>query len=160
MGQTGDINQISSLLSPIVSSASKVYTDFPFEAKTKSFFSRFLQDRSPTAESLSKVLQSTTVLPLKEIINEIRNLKSDAEIANMRKAGQASGRAFTDAMRKAWTKEKDLAAYMEYEFRSDTCDGSAYIPVVAGGQVKPALVWIVSMPLTPTERQHNPLHAE
>lgn len=160
MRQTGDIHQISSLLSPIVSSASKVYTDFPFEAKTKSLFSRFLQDRSLNVESLSKVLQSTTVLPLKDIINEIRNLKSDAEIANMRKAGQASGRAFTDAMRRAWTKEKDLAAYMEYKSRTNTCDGSAYIPVVAGGQVRSALAWTVNIPLTPTEWQHNPLHAE
>ena len=160
MIQTGDINQISSLLSPIVSSASKVYTDFPFEAKTRSFFSRFLKDRSPSAESLSNVLQSTTVLPLKDIINQIRNLKSDAEIANMRKAGQASGRAFTDAMRRAWTKEKDLAAYMEYKFRTNTCDGSAYIPVVAGGEVRSALAWTVNMLLTPAERQHNPLYAE
>ena len=137
-----------------------MYTDFPFEAKTKSFFSRFLQDRSPNAESLSKVLQSSAVLPLKDIINGIRNIKSDAEIANMRKAGQASGRAFTDAMRRAWTKEKDLAAYMEYKFRTNTCDGSAYIPVVAGGQVRSAIARIVNIVLTPTERQHNPLHAE
>ena len=137
-----------------------MYTDFPFEAKTKSFFSRFLQDRSPNAERLSKVLQSTAVLPLKGIINEIRNVKSDAEIANMRKAGQASGRAFTDAMRQAWTKEKDLAAYMEYKFRTNTCDGSAYIPVVAGGQVRFPFAWIGNMALTPTERQHHPLHAE
>lgn len=93
-------------------------------------------------------------------MNGIRNVKSDAEIANMRKAGQASGRAFTDAMRQAWAKEKDLAAYMDYKFRSNSCDGSAYIPVVAGGQVRSALVRIVNMPLTPTERQHNPLHAE
>ena len=78
----------------------------------------------------------------------------------MRKAGQASGRAFTDAMRQAWTKEKDLAAYMEYSFRTNSCDGSAYIPVVAGGQVRSAIAWKVNKELTPTERQHNPLHAE
>ena len=53
----------------------------------------------------------------------------------MRKAGQASGRAFTDAMRQGWSKEKILAAYLEYQFRLRGCDGSAYIPVVAGGQV-------------------------
>ncbi len=93
-------------------------------------------------------------------MNELRNFKSDAEIANMREAGQASGRAFTDAMRQAWTKENDLAAYMDYKFRSNACDGSAYIPVVAGGQVGSALAWIVNVALTPTERQHNTLHAE
>jgi intermediate cleaving peptidase 55 len=66
----------------------------------------------------------------------MRNLKSDAEIANMRKVGQASGRAYTDAMRQAWTTEKDLAAFMDYKFKLNGCDGRAYIPVVAGGQVR------------------------
>ncbi|KAK3175326.1 hypothetical protein OEA41_002573 [Lepraria neglecta] len=132
--ETGEINQISNLLSPIVSSASKVYTDFPFESKTKFFFSRFFNDRSSNAVGLAKVLESSNIIPLKDIINDIRNIKSDAEIANMRKAGQASGRAFTDAMQQAWTKEKDLAAYLDYKFRSNSCDGSAYVPVVAGGQ--------------------------
>lgn len=54
----------------------------------------------------------------------------------MRKAGQASGRAFTDAMRQTWTKEKELAAFVDYKFRMNGCDGPAYIPVVAGGQVR------------------------
>ena len=53
----------------------------------------------------------------------------------MRKAGQASGRSFTEAMRHVWTKEKDLAAFLEYMFKRRGCDGSAYVPVVAGGKV-------------------------
>lgn len=53
----------------------------------------------------------------------------------MRKAGQASGRAFTDAMRRAWTAEKDLTAFLEYKFKRNGCDTSAYVPVVAGGKV-------------------------
>lgn len=61
-------------------------------------------------------------------------MKSDAEIANMRKAGQASGRAFTEAMRQAWTTEKDLNAFLEYTFKRNGCDASAYVPVVAGGR--------------------------
>ena len=73
--------------------------------------------------------------PLKDLAYELRNIKSDAEIANMRKAGQASGRAYTDAMKRAWTKEADLAGYLDYKFRTNDCDGSAYVPVVAGGQV-------------------------
>ncbi|MCJ1451388.1 hypothetical protein MMC28_001724 [Mycoblastus sanguinarius] len=132
--ESGDINQISDLLSPIVSAASKVYTDIIFESKTKSFFSRFLHDRSSKAEGIAKILETSSILHLKDVINDVRTLKSDAEIANMRRAGQASGRAFTDAMRQAWTKEKDLAAFLEYQFRRQGCDGSAYIPVVAGGQ--------------------------
>lgn len=132
--ETGDINQIPSLLTPIVKEASKTYTDLISEPKNKSFFSRFLYDRSPKVEGLAKVLKSSNTLPLKDVINEVRNLKSDAEIVNMRKAGQASGRAYTDAMRQAWTTEKDLAAYLDYQFKTRGCDCSAYIPVVAGGQ--------------------------
>ena len=81
------------------------------------------------------MFESSKVKPLKPSLNDLRVLKSDAEIANMRKAGQASGRSFTEAMRHAWTKEKDLAAFLEYRFKCHDCDGSAYVPVVAGGQV-------------------------
>lgn len=54
----------------------------------------------------------------------------------MRIAGKASGRAFTNAMRRKWTREKDLAAYLGYEFKTGGCDGEAYVPVVAGGKVR------------------------
>jgi intermediate cleaving peptidase 55 len=70
------------------------------------------------------------------MINEVRAFKSDAEIANMRKAGQASGRAFTELMRQTWTREKDLCNALEYGFKARGCDGSAYVPVVAGGKVQ------------------------
>jgi len=53
----------------------------------------------------------------------------------MRKAGQASGRAFTDVMRQTWTRERDLCNALEYGFKTRGCDGSAYVPVVAGGKV-------------------------
>lgn len=132
--ETGDIDKISNLLTPVINEASKIYTDLISSPKNKSFFSRVFYDQSPKAEGLAKVLKSSNTLPLKDIISDVRNLKSDAEIANMRKAGQASGRAYTDAMRQAWTKEKDLAAYLDYQFRTRGCDCSAYIPVVAGGQ--------------------------
>ena len=54
----------------------------------------------------------------------------------MRRAGQASGRAFTEAMRQCWTREKDLAAFLDYRFKIQGCDTAAYVPVVAGGQVR------------------------
>ena len=52
----------------------------------------------------------------------------------MRHVGQMSGRAITKTFRQAWTREKDLTAYLEYELKSHGCDTSAYIPVVAGGK--------------------------
>lgn len=78
----------------------------------------------------------------------------------MRKAGQASGRAYTDAMRQAWMKERDLATYLDYQFRTRGCDSSAYIPVVAGGQVRFILSWFMAVPLTVLERQYHSLHPE
>jgi intermediate cleaving peptidase 55 len=68
-------------------------------------------------------------------MNDLRVFKSDAEIALMRKAGRISGRTFTEAMRHRWNYEKDLEAFLEYGFKRDGCDGSAYVPVVAGGMV-------------------------
>lgn len=72
--------------------------------------------------------------PLYSVMNKLRAVKSPAEVANMRKAGQISGRAITDAMRRQWTKEKDLHAFLDYQFTINGCEGPAYIPVVAGGE--------------------------
>ncbi|MCJ1291285.1 hypothetical protein MMC34_002828 [Xylographa carneopallida] len=131
---TGDINSLTSILSPIVSSASSVYTDIPLKASPTTVFSRFFSSPTSKSEGFAQILKSSEVQPLKPLINEIRAFKSDAELSNMRKAGQASGRAFTDAMRQEWTREKDLGNYLEYEFKRRGCDGSAYVPVVAGGE--------------------------
>lgn len=97
--------------------------------------SRFFASPQPNTENLAGLLNSSTIKPLKPISNEIRVFKSDAEIVNMRKAGQISGRVFTEAMRRKWTAEKDLGAFLDYRFRQNGCDGSAYVPVVAGGEV-------------------------
>ncbi|MCJ1419499.1 hypothetical protein MMC32_005854 [Xylographa parallela] len=132
--QTGDINSLTSILSPIVSSASSVYTDIPLKASPTTVFSRFFSSPTSKSEGFAQILKSSKVEPLKPLINEIRAFKSDAEVSNMRKAGQDSGRAFTDAMRQEWTREKDLGNYLEYEFRRHGCDGSAYVPVIAGGE--------------------------
>lgn len=71
--------------------------------------------------------------PLRPFMNELRLIKSEAEIKNMRKAGQHSGRAFTDAMRQTFDTEKDLDSFLDYWFKQDGCEGPAYVPVVAGG---------------------------
>ena len=132
--QTGDIADIDRLLSPIISGASKVYTDLSAANKEQSFFSRFMRGRSTKAEGLAKLMDSSSKAPLKDTVYELRNVKSDAEIKNMRAAGQASGRAFTEAMRHPWHDEKNLAAFLDYRFKVNGCDGSAYLPVVAGGR--------------------------
>lgn len=133
--QSGDINNIQALLEPLIGAASEIYTDLAFKPKPSSIFSRLFAAASPKAEGLEKIFETSKLKPLKPLMNDLRVLKSDAEIVNMRAAGQASGRSFTEAMRHAWTKEKDLAAFIEYKFKRHGCDGSAYVPVVAGGQV-------------------------
>jgi intermediate cleaving peptidase 55 len=71
--------------------------------------------------------------PAQPILHHRRQRKSAAEVANMRKAGQVSGRAITRAMDRAWTEEKELASFLDAQFKRHNCDGSAYVPVVAGG---------------------------
>ncbi|KAG7135760.1 Intermediate cleaving peptidase 55 like protein [Verticillium longisporum] len=113
----GDINRIDKLLPEIVKSATRVYTDLerPRQGHTESkLWSLVKGDKSwwPSTRS-----------PLYPILNTLRAIKSPAEIANMRKAGQISGRVITDAMRRAWTREKDLHNFLDYRFAVDGCDG-------------------------------------
>jgi len=133
--QTGDIKRLNKILPPIVKAASAVYTDIPLSPAPSTVLSRFLSGSTAKADGFASLLPSSKLHPLRDTINEVRAFKSDAEIANMRKAGQASGRAFTDIMRQTWTKEKDLCNALEYGFKTRGCDGSAYVPVVAGGKV-------------------------
>lgn len=93
------------------------------------------------ADSMPDVLAHNSPLSLaaktrslSPVMNELRVVKSPAEVANMRRAGQLSGRAITEAMRRPWTREKDLHAFLDYQFVVSGCDGPAYIPVVAGGE--------------------------
>lgn len=71
---------------------------------------------------------------LRPLLNDFRVIKSSAEIANMRQAGQLSGRAITDSMRQSFTGEKQLADYLDYRFKYLGCEGPAYVPVIAGGE--------------------------
>ncbi|KAF2964878.1 hypothetical protein GQX73_g8709 [Xylaria multiplex] len=121
----GDIGQSTALLTRALKGVEKIFTD---AERTKhgveTAFGNMIKLAAPHVSSFSV---------LKPYINPIRAIKSPAEIANMRRAGQASGRAITAAMRRLWTSEKDLAAFLEYEYQTSGLDGQAYIPVVAGG---------------------------
>lgn len=87
--------------------------------------------------SLVQILEDRRVLPLKHFMHELRVFKSKAEVANMRRAGQISGRAFNKAiaMKERFTKESDLWTFLEYKFRMGGCEKEAYVPVIAGGRV-------------------------
>lgn len=120
---TGDIKQARKLLEPILRASTKIYTDTSSPSNKK--LHTLLDSASPD--------DSLPISPLRPLLNNLRIIKSPAEIANMRHAGRVSGRAITDAMRRAWTHEKDLSAYLDHAFTKDGCGGPAYVPVVAGG---------------------------
>lgn len=119
------IDGVDSLLPGILQSAKLVYADVqPAAESGKNWLWRFFSSKESTRPART---------PLYPVMNKLRVVKSAAEVANMRKAGQISGRAITEAMRRGWTKEKDLHAFLDYQFATNGCDGPAYIPVIAGG---------------------------
>ncbi|KAK5662023.1 hypothetical protein OQA88_10135 [Cercophora sp. LCS_1] len=115
------ITSLPSLLPSLLRSATAIYADLsPSSSLTK-----------PILSSLPSSIPKPQ--PLQPLINPLRAIKSPAEIAVMRHAGRVSGRALTNAMRRAWTDEKSLHAFLTYEFTQSGLDGPAYVPVVAGG---------------------------
>ncbi|MCJ1364494.1 hypothetical protein MMC16_003605 [Acarospora aff. strigata] len=132
--ESGDVSKLQTILPSVVAEAAEIYTDIPTKDPTTTAFSRFFSGISTKPNSFARILESSKVKPLKPIINDLRVFKSQAEVANMRRAGKASGRAFTEAMRQTWTTEKDLAAFLDYQFKVKGCDCSAYVPVIAGGE--------------------------
>lgn len=102
-------------------------------------FTRYLGGFDPSKmKGLAQVFQDnqgTSVKPLRPLMNDLRVFKSEAEIINMRKAGKVSGRAITEAMRNHFSGEKDLESFLDYRFKMNGCDGPAYVPVIAGGEV-------------------------
>jgi intermediate cleaving peptidase 55 len=123
------VDTVDAVLPHLLESAKLVYTDLePGSSRPGgTWLTRILSGRESAASPASSS-------PLHPIMNKLRVIKSPAEIANMRRAGQISGRAITEAMKHAWTREKDLHAFLDYEFTRNGCDGPAYIPVVAGGE--------------------------
>ncbi|GAQ03228.1 intermediate cleaving peptidase 55 [Aspergillus lentulus] len=131
--ETGDIDRIGDILPTILSGATEIYTDIPTFNPGRSSLHRFLYGPTNASEKLKKMVDYRKVKPLRNILNEMRVFKSEDEVVQLRRVGQASGRAFTETMRQAFTKEKDLNSFLEYNFKVNGCDGSAFVPVVAGG---------------------------
>ncbi|KAJ6160752.1 Intermediate cleaving peptidase 55 [Penicillium chermesinum] len=118
----------------IVAKATEVYSDIPAFDGSRSSLHRYLYGPTVASEKLKKFVDHRKVKPLKPILNEMRVFKSENEVVHLRLLGQASGRSFTDSMRQAFSTEKELCSYLEYKFKFNGCDTSAFVPVVAGGQ--------------------------
>jgi intermediate cleaving peptidase 55 len=124
---------LKNLLVPLVEDASQVYTDITSSPTNTSRFLEFLRGPPKRSQGFAEIIETKKIKALRSIMNDLRVNKSVAEIKTMRKAGQASGRAFTEAMRHRFTKEKDLDAFLTYQFKINGCDRTAFEPVVAGG---------------------------
>lgn len=133
--QTSDINNASHRLPGILERASTVFTDLPTAGRERSTFSKTMfSSTTAKARGLGDILQNHNVRPLQPFMNELRVSKSEAEILNMQRAGQASGRAIAKAMSRNFRTEDELESFLDYEFRQQGCDGTAYVPVIAGGE--------------------------
>lgn len=119
------IDKVETVLPQLLESAKLVYADVqPSKGTSANWLWSFFSGRD------SRPVRT----PLYSVMNKLRVVKSPAEVTNMRIAGQISGRVITDAMRQPWKREKDLHAFLDYQFIINGCDGPAYIPVVAGGE--------------------------
>ncbi|KAJ2963844.1 hypothetical protein NQZ79_g1082 [Umbelopsis isabellina] len=78
---------------------------------------------------------SKPVKQLSPLIQEFRNIKSQAEAKIMRQSGEISSKAFIEAMKftKPGVTEGQLWAKLDFECRMRGSTILAYVPVVAGG---------------------------
>ncbi|KAJ5594934.1 uncharacterized protein N7459_001142 [Penicillium hispanicum] len=132
--ETGNIERIGDILPSIITGASEIYSDIPAFDGGRSSLHRYLYGPTVASEKLKKLVDYRQVKPLKPLLNEMRAFKSENEVVHLRRLGQASGRAFTESMRKTFSMEKDLCSFLEYQFKMNGADTSAFVPVVAGGQ--------------------------
>lgn len=97
---------------------------------------RLIQGSSTGVEGMQSLLASSRVKPLRPVMNDLRAVKSVAELNNLRRAGRISGEVITEAMsvRRQYTSESQLWADLNYGFRSRGLEGEAYVPVIAGGR--------------------------
>ncbi|KAI9669792.1 MAG: hypothetical protein M1829_005047 [Trizodia sp. TS-e1964] len=123
--ESGDVSDVQKPLSQLIAQAAEVYTDISATSTPL---------RHTSIMGFRSLLKGTRTKSLRPLICDLRVLKSEAEVANMRLCGKISGRAITKAMGQKFTKEKDLAAFLDYQFRIGGCDTSAYVPVIAGGK--------------------------
>ena len=158
--QSGDIDRIAWILPKIVSEATEIYTDIPAFDVGRSSLHRYLYGPTSTSEQLKKCVDYRKVRPLRPILNEMKVFKSENEVVQMRLLGQAAARAFTDSMRQNFTMEKDLTSFLEYKFKANGCDTSAFVPVVAGGSVRAYFDLMCKCKLTRAECTQHPLHEE
>ena len=130
---TGDVRDVKKPLTELVGDAEQVYTDIVGSQPKTSGLLDFLRGGSNPLQGFSGIIENKKVRPLRRLMNDLRVIKSDAEILNMRKAGEAAGLSFTETMRNGFRGEKELDTFLSNQFRVNGCDRSAFEAVAAGG---------------------------
>ncbi|HEY6282038.1 MAG TPA: aminopeptidase P N-terminal domain-containing protein [Burkholderiales bacterium] len=90
---------------------------------------------SVRSQSRSGVTAPTEIKDVRRILDEMRIIKGEHELALMRRAAQISTGAHCRAMRatRPGKKEFEIEAELIHEFRRHGAQAPAYMPIVAGG---------------------------
>ncbi|MBQ9856906.1 MAG: aminopeptidase P family protein [Clostridia bacterium] len=85
--------------------------------------------------ALEKALEGVCLVSVPRVVEEMREVKSDDEIACIRNAGEISCKAFDDLLTyiKPGMTEKEVCAYLEYRMRVHGSEGIAFDTIVASG---------------------------
>ncbi len=97
-------------------------------------------------ESRKGTTAPTQILDLRSLVHEMRLLKSDTELAQMRKAAEITYAAHHAAAKIARTGrfEYEIEATLDYTFRSYGATGPAYSTIVGGGANATVLHYIAN----------------
>jgi len=88
------------------------------------------------AQARAGVVAPTQLFDLNHVLDEMRLVKDEHEIAKMRRAARISSAAHLRAMRstRPGLREYEIEAELLYEFRRNGADGPAYGSIVASGR--------------------------
>ncbi|CAG8723280.1 316_t:CDS:10, partial [Acaulospora morrowiae] len=123
IGAAMESSRFNSKVKEIIKNYEEIYIDLPPRTNILS------------TDNIQKNINRACVKPLSKIIQDLRVIKSDAEINLMKKAGEITGKAFIQTMKftKPGLLEHDLYAKIDFECRKHGAQFLAYVPVVAGG---------------------------
>ncbi|KAI8584408.1 hypothetical protein K450DRAFT_219728 [Umbelopsis ramanniana AG] len=121
--------QFPTRLREAINNAKCIYVD------TNMSSGSILSSSEPAKKLISYGKTSKPVKQLSPLVQEFRNVKSEAEAKVMRQSGEISSKAFIEAMKftKPGITEGQLWAKLDFECRMRGSSMLAYVPVVAGG---------------------------
>ncbi|ANB13661.1 Icp55p [Sugiyamaella lignohabitans] len=120
------VDDLDSKLTSILNDTTNVYVETDYHPRYSPFFHT----------QFGNILRNSSVRKLEsavKLVESSRLIKSECEIDAMRVASEMSAEAFNNAYSIRFSKEHDLHAFLDYQFRANGCQMPAYLAVVAGG---------------------------